>query len=140
MRAFELLCEDLGKAPTLGVFFWFYTVKNANKRPKRKLYKPFLASYKKFKSRFFKVTPGDSGPNLLVDRVGQPFFPLTWTHQPAVSIIFARELSELPLLPSAKIIKGVDYSSRALRDLKRKAAQMAEEEEQQAAASAEPIT
>ncbi|RDX64848.1 hypothetical protein CR513_56545, partial [Mucuna pruriens] len=25
VRAFELLCEDLGKAPTLGVFFWFFT-------------------------------------------------------------------------------------------------------------------
>ncbi|RDX78139.1 hypothetical protein CR513_41615, partial [Mucuna pruriens] len=159
VRAFELLCEDLGRAPTLGIFFWFYTVKKADKvgwtslcsRPKRKLFQPFLASYKKFKSRFFKVTPDDSGPNLLVDRAGRPFFPLTWTHQPAVSIAvnlknledwedkFARELSELPLLPSAKIIKGVDYSSRALRELKRKAAQMAEEEEQPGAASAEPI-
>ncbi|RDX81358.1 hypothetical protein CR513_37968, partial [Mucuna pruriens] len=159
VRAFELLCEDLGKAPTLGVFFWFYTVKKTDKvgwmslcsRPKRKLFKPFLASYKKFKSRFFKVTPGKSGPNLLVDHAGRSFFPLTWTHQPAVSITvhlkdledwkdkFAKELNELPLLPSAKIIKGVDYSSRALRELKKKAAQMAEEEEQEAAASAEPI-
>ncbi|RDX98124.1 hypothetical protein CR513_18970, partial [Mucuna pruriens] len=159
VRAFELLCEDLGKAPTLGVFFWFYIVKKVDKvgwtslcsRPKRKLFEPFLASYKKFKTRFFKVTPGDSGPNLLVDRAGRPFFPLSWTHQPAVSISvnlkdledwedkFAKELSELPLLPSAKIIKGVDYSSRALRELKRKAALMAEEEEQPVAASAEPI-
>ncbi|RDX69357.1 hypothetical protein CR513_51542, partial [Mucuna pruriens] len=150
VRAFKLLCEDLGKAPMLG---------KADKvgwtslcsRPKRKLFQPFLASYKKFKSRFFKVTPGDSGPNLLVDRAGRPFFPLTWTHQPAISITvnfknledwedkFARELSELPLLPSAKIIKGVDYSSRALRELKRKAAQMAEEEEQPATAFDEPI-
>ncbi|RDX77495.1 hypothetical protein CR513_42368, partial [Mucuna pruriens] len=120
-------------------------------RPKRKLFEPFLASYKEFKSRFFKVTPGDSGPNLLVDRASRPFFPLTWMHQPAVSITvnlkdledwedkFARELSELPLFPSAKIIKGVDYSSRALRELKRKAVLMAEEEEQPVAASAEPI-
>ncbi|RDY04869.1 hypothetical protein CR513_11358, partial [Mucuna pruriens] len=76
VRAFELLCEDLKKAPTLGVFFWFYTVKKAEKvgwtslcsRPKRKLFQPFLASYKKFKAQFFKVTPGDTGPNLLVDR------------------------------------------------------------------------
>ncbi|RDX92420.1 hypothetical protein CR513_25437, partial [Mucuna pruriens] len=70
VRAFELLCEDLGIAPTLGVFFWFYTVKKADKvewtslysRPKRKLFKPFLASYKKFKSRFFKVTPVTLAP------------------------------------------------------------------------------
>ncbi|RDY05102.1 hypothetical protein CR513_11097, partial [Mucuna pruriens] len=125
VRAFELLCEDLKKAPTLGVFFWFYTMKKAEKvgwtslcsRPKRKLFQPFLASYKKFKARFFKVTPGDTGPNLLVDRSGRPFFPLSWTHQPAVSIFvdladlegwekeFAKELDELPLFPSAKIIK-----------------------------------
>ncbi|RDX83554.1 hypothetical protein CR513_35514, partial [Mucuna pruriens] len=136
VRAFELLYEDLGKAPTLGAVKVGWT--SLYSRPKRKLFKPFLASYKKFKSRFFKVTPGDSGPNLLVDCADRSFFPLTWTHQPTVSITvdlkdledwedkFARELSELPLLPSAKIIKGIDYSSRALRDLKRKAAQMRE--------------
>ncbi|RDX98562.1 hypothetical protein CR513_18503, partial [Mucuna pruriens] len=159
VRAFELLCEDLGRAPTLGVFFWFYTVKKAEKvgwtslcsRPKHKLFQPFLANYKKFKTRFFKVTPGNAGPNLLVDQAGRPFFPLSWTHQPAVSITvnledledwerkFANELSELPLQPSAKIIKGVDYSSHALRELKRKAALMAEEEKQPTATSAEPI-
>ncbi|RDX83386.1 hypothetical protein CR513_35694, partial [Mucuna pruriens] len=138
VRAFELLYEDLGKAPTLGVFFWFYTVKKADKvgwtslcsRPKRKLFKPFLASYKKFKSHFFKVTPSNSSPNLLVDRAGRPFFPLTWTHQPVVSIsIHLKDLE----------IGRINYSSRALRELKRKATLMAEEEEQQAAASAEPI-
>ncbi|RDX72316.1 hypothetical protein CR513_48221, partial [Mucuna pruriens] len=143
VRAFELLCEDLGRAPSLGVFFWFYTVKKTEKvgwmslcsRPKRKLFIPFLQSYKKFKTQFFKVTPGDVGPNLLMDREGRPFFPLQWTHQPAVSITvnlddlegweksFARELSNLPLLPSAKIIKGDDCSSKVLRALKKKAAE-----------------
>ncbi|RDY08054.1 hypothetical protein CR513_07768, partial [Mucuna pruriens] len=159
VRAFELLCEDLGRAPTLGVFFWFYTVKKAEKvgwaslcsRLKRKLFQPFLASYKKFKTQFFKVTPGNVGPNLLVDRAGRLFFPLSWTRQPAISITvdledlegwerkFAKELSKLPLLPSEKIIRGVDYSSHALRELERKAAQMAEEEEQPTATTTEPI-
>ncbi|RDX75691.1 hypothetical protein CR513_44400, partial [Mucuna pruriens] len=154
VRAFELLCEDLQKAPTLGVFFlkaekvgWT----SLCNRLKRKLFQPFLASYKKFKTWFFKVTPGDTGPNLLVDRSGRPFFPLSWTHQPAVSISvnledleswekeFAKELGELPLLPSAKIIKGVDYSSRSLRELKkRKAALMAEGDQQAAVDFAEP--
>ncbi|RDX71497.1 hypothetical protein CR513_49145, partial [Mucuna pruriens] len=158
VRAFELLCEDLKRASSLGVFFWFYTVKKAEKvgwtslctRPKRKLFQPFLASYKKFKTQFFKVTPGDNGPNLLADRAGRPFFPLYWTHQPAVSITvdldnldswekaFAKELGELPLLPSAKIIKGDDYSTSVLRELKRKAAERSEKEKQ-AATSAEPI-
>ncbi|RDX84951.1 hypothetical protein CR513_33927, partial [Mucuna pruriens] len=150
VKAFELLCEDLGKAPSLSVFFWFYTVKKTEKvgwlslcnRPKCKLFQPFLASYKKFKSQFFKVTPGDVGPNLLVDRAGQPFFPLSWTHQLAVSITvnledldkwekdFAKELGELPLLPSAKIIKADDYSSSVLRELKKKAAERAEKAKQ----------
>ncbi|RDX71496.1 hypothetical protein CR513_49149, partial [Mucuna pruriens] len=158
VRAFELLCEDLGKAPSLGVFFLFYTVKKAEKvgwtslcsRPKRKLFQPFLASYKKFKTQFFKVTPGDVGPNLLADRAGRPFFPLYWTHQPAVSItvnlddldswekVFAMELSKLPLLPSAKIIKGDDYSSKVLRELKRKAAERADKGKEPTT-SAEPI-
>ncbi|RDX98997.1 hypothetical protein CR513_18026, partial [Mucuna pruriens] len=31
VRAFELLCEDLGHAPSLGVFFWFFRVKKAPK-------------------------------------------------------------------------------------------------------------
>ncbi|RDX88960.1 hypothetical protein CR513_29371, partial [Mucuna pruriens] len=127
VRAFELLCEDLGKAPTLGVFFWFFTVKKTDKvgwtslgsRPKRKLFKPFLESYKSFKTRFFKVAPNDSGPNLLLDRAGRPFFPLCWTHQPAVSVT-------------------VRLFSHALRDLKKRAAHMAEEEHH-SAASAEPL-
>ncbi|RDX92962.1 hypothetical protein CR513_24842, partial [Mucuna pruriens] len=158
VRAFELLCEDLGKAPTLGVFFWFFTVKKTNKvgwtslssRPRRKLFKPFLESYKSFKTCFFKVAPSDSGPNLLLDRTGRPFFPLSWTHQLAVSVTvrrkdleewedaFAKELEELPLLPSVDIIKGTGYSSHALRDLKKRAAQMAEEEHQ-SATFAEPL-
>ncbi|RDY01986.1 hypothetical protein CR513_14616, partial [Mucuna pruriens] len=150
VRAFELLCEDLGKAPMLGVFFWFFTVKKTDKvgwtslnsRPKRKLFKPFLESYKSFKTRFFKVAPSDSGPNLLLGRAGRLFFPLSWTHQPAVSEewedAFTRELEELPVLPSADIIKGTGYSSHALRDLKKRVAQMAEEEHH-SAASAEPL-
>ncbi|RDX71249.1 hypothetical protein CR513_49432, partial [Mucuna pruriens] len=119
VRAFELLCDDLGKALTLGVFFWFFTVRKADKSSRHKLFKPFLESYKSFKTRFFSVVPSDSGPNLLLDHTGRPFFPLSWTHQPAVSVTvrrkdleewedaFVRELEELPLLPSADIIKGV---------------------------------
>ncbi|RDX78900.1 hypothetical protein CR513_40750, partial [Mucuna pruriens] len=87
VRSFKLLCEDVGRAPSLGVFFWFFTLRKANRvgwislsgRLKRKLFKPFLESYKVFKSRFFKVTRGDAGPNLLMDNSGKPFFPLHWT-------------------------------------------------------------
>ncbi|RDX79824.1 hypothetical protein CR513_39708, partial [Mucuna pruriens] len=158
VRAFELLCEDLGKAPSLGVFFWFYGVKKTEKvgwlsicsRPKRKLFIPFLQSYKKFKTQFFRVTPGDVGPNLLVDNDGRTFFPLHWTRQPAVSISVSlddleswereliKELSDLPLLPSAKIIKGDDYSSKALMALKKKAVSKAAKEKKPTV-EAEPL-
>ncbi|RDX92421.1 hypothetical protein CR513_25438, partial [Mucuna pruriens] len=30
VQAFELLCEDLGKAPSLGVFFWFFSPRKTN--------------------------------------------------------------------------------------------------------------
>ncbi|RDY10135.1 hypothetical protein CR513_05389, partial [Mucuna pruriens] len=161
VRAFELLCEDLGKAPSLGVFFWFFSLQKTDKvgwtslsnRPKRKLFKPFLESYKSFKTWFFKVIPSDSRPNLLLDQLGRPFFPLAWMHQPVVSVtvrrkdlkdwedVFIKELEELPLLPSADIIKGTGwycsshthfngYSTHALHDLKKRAAQLAEQENQ----------
>ncbi|RDX92924.1 hypothetical protein CR513_24881, partial [Mucuna pruriens] len=91
VRAFELLCEDLGKVPTLGVFFWFFTPCKTDRvgwtslsnRPKRALLRPFLESYKAFKDRFFRVAPSDSNSRLLIDRDGRQYFPLQWTRQPA---------------------------------------------------------
>ncbi|RDX86276.1 hypothetical protein CR513_32412, partial [Mucuna pruriens] len=31
VRAFELICEDLGRAPSLGVFFWFFSLRKSAK-------------------------------------------------------------------------------------------------------------
>ncbi|RDY01581.1 hypothetical protein CR513_15073, partial [Mucuna pruriens] len=140
VRAFELLCEDLGKAPPLGVFFWFFSPRKTDKvgwtslsnQARRKLLKPFLESYKTFKNRFFRVVPSDSGPNLLVDHSRRPFFPLHWTRQPAVSITVDRkdleawehafiiELEGLPFLFSTEIIKGTGYSTQALKELRKR--------------------
>ncbi|RDX66367.1 hypothetical protein CR513_54871, partial [Mucuna pruriens] len=126
VRAFELLCEDLGQAPSLGVFFWFFRVKKTPKvgwmslsnRPNRKLLKPFLESFKIFKDKFFKICPGKSGPSLMVDSLGAPLFPFYWTSQPAVSIIVVRKdlekwedefiskLETLPRLFCSKLIRG----------------------------------
>ncbi|RDX70449.1 hypothetical protein CR513_50308, partial [Mucuna pruriens] len=97
VRAFELLCEDLGKVPTLGVFFWFFTPRKMDRvgwtslsnRPKRSLLWPFSESYKGFKNLFFRVAPNDSNSRLLVDRDGRQHFPLQWTRRPAVSISVA---------------------------------------------------
>ncbi|RDX83019.1 hypothetical protein CR513_36118, partial [Mucuna pruriens] len=75
VRAFELLCEDLGKAPTLGVFFWFFSPRKTDRvgwtslsnKAKRKLLRSFLECYKTFKDRFFRVTPSDTKFELLTD-------------------------------------------------------------------------
>ncbi|RDY02354.1 hypothetical protein CR513_14189, partial [Mucuna pruriens] len=45
-------------------------------RPRRKLLKPFLESFKTFKDKFFKIGQGKTGPNILADQSGTPYFPL----------------------------------------------------------------
>ncbi|RDY08899.1 hypothetical protein CR513_06812, partial [Mucuna pruriens] len=116
IRAFELLCEDLGRAPSLGVFFWFFRVK---KTP--------------------KVCPGKSSPSLMADPSGTPFFPFYWTSQPAVSITIVRkdlerwedefisELETLPRLFCSELIRGSGFSVKLLKDLKKNMPPTAEE-------------
>ncbi|RDX92244.1 hypothetical protein CR513_25652, partial [Mucuna pruriens] len=56
----------MGRAPSLGVFFWFFSLCRAEKvdwtsltsRSRRKLLKPFHKSYNFFKDHFFHVTLG----------------------------------------------------------------------------------
>ncbi|RDX99706.1 hypothetical protein CR513_17213, partial [Mucuna pruriens] len=147
VRAFELLCEDLGRAPSLGVFFWFFRVKKTPKvgwmslssRPNRQLLKPFLESFKIFKSKFFKVCPGKSGPSLMFDSSGAPLFLLYWTSQPAVSITVVRKdlekwedefiskLKTLPRLFCSELIRGSGFLVKLLKDLKQHMAPAAEE-------------
>ncbi|RDY05630.1 hypothetical protein CR513_10505, partial [Mucuna pruriens] len=94
-----LLCEDMGRVPSLSVFFWFFLLRKTTKvgwtslssQPKLKLLKPFLESYKVFKNRYFKVDRDTTGPNLLADNLGEPFFPLYWTPQSIVSVSVARK-------------------------------------------------
>ncbi|RDY02967.1 hypothetical protein CR513_13504, partial [Mucuna pruriens] len=137
VRAFELLCEDLKRVPTLGVFFWFFTPRKMDKvgwaslsgRPRRPLLRPFSESYKGFKNRFFRVSPSDPNSEILVDRDGRQPFPLQWTRRPASSVTvivknleewertFINELKELPVYRSYDIIKGEEYSTKALAAL-----------------------
>ncbi|RDX67034.1 hypothetical protein CR513_54126, partial [Mucuna pruriens] len=135
VRAFELLCEDLGrepslrKAPKVG---WM----SLSSRPNRKLLKPFLESFKTFKDKFFKVCQGKSGPSLMTDQSGTPYFPLYWTSQPAVSVTIVRkdlekwedefihELETLPHLFCSELIRGTGrrlfrFSVRLLKDLRK---------------------
>ncbi|RDX58531.1 hypothetical protein CR513_62148, partial [Mucuna pruriens] len=143
VRAFELLCEDMRRAPSLRVFFWFFALykttkigwKSLSNRPKRKLLKPFLESFKVFKNRYFKVGRGAIGPNLLANYLGEPFFPLYWTPQPVVFVSIARkdlekwedelieELNDMPFLSSADLIKGAGYSTGYLKKIKMKTSQ-----------------
>ncbi|RDX61574.1 GABA transporter 1, partial [Mucuna pruriens] len=116
----------LGKAPSLGVFFWFFASRKTDRvgwtflsnRPKRSLLRPFSESYKGFKDHFFRVAPRNPNSRLLVDREGRQHFPLQWTRRPAVSIsvavkslegwerAFIDELKEFPVYRSSDIIKG----------------------------------
>ncbi|RDX83030.1 hypothetical protein CR513_36103, partial [Mucuna pruriens] len=143
VRAFELICEDLGRAPSLSVFFWFFSLRKAAKvgwtslssRPKRKLLKPFLESFKVFKDRFYKVSQGAVGPIILIDSSGDPYFPLYWTPQPAVSVTvaekdlegwekeFVAELHGFRVLSTAEIIKGSGFSAKYLKNIRKKLSQ-----------------
>ncbi|RDX88615.1 hypothetical protein CR513_29769, partial [Mucuna pruriens] len=61
IRAFKLLCEDMGRELSLNVFFWFFSIRRVEKvswtslsnRPRCKLMKPFRESYNLFKDHFF---------------------------------------------------------------------------------------
>ncbi|RDY13738.1 hypothetical protein CR513_01294, partial [Mucuna pruriens] len=123
VRAFELLCEDLGKAPTLGVTNRVGWTSLSN-RAKRKLLKSFLESYKTFKDRFFRVAPSDPNSSLLTDRSGQSYFPLQWTRQPAVSIAVDTKKLESWEPSFITELKGMSvlrrYSTKALANLRKR--------------------
>ncbi|RDY08987.1 hypothetical protein CR513_06723, partial [Mucuna pruriens] len=74
VRAFELLCEDLGRAPSLGKAPKVGLM-SLSSRPNQKLLKPFLESFKIFKDKFFKICLGKSGSSLMVDSLRAPLFP-----------------------------------------------------------------
>ncbi|RDX93636.1 hypothetical protein CR513_24076, partial [Mucuna pruriens] len=72
VRAFELLCEVMGKEPSLSVFFWYFSLHQVDKvgwtslsrQPRRKLMKPFLVV-------------GQTGLSLLLGELGNLFSPCT---------------------------------------------------------------
>ncbi|RDX72260.1 hypothetical protein CR513_48277, partial [Mucuna pruriens] len=84
VRAFKLLCEDVGRAPSLSVFFWFFSIRKVDRvgwtslsgRPKHKLFKSFLEIVRKDVEE--------------------------WENE------FIEELSHFPVLLSTDIIKGVE--------------------------------
>ncbi|RDX79752.1 hypothetical protein CR513_39794, partial [Mucuna pruriens] len=113
VRVFELLCEDMGRAPSLSIFFWFFSLRKTTKvgwtslsnRPKRKLLKPFLESFKVFKNCYFKSVVFVSVARKDLEK---------WEDE------FIEELNDVPLLSSADLIKGAGYSTGYLRNIKKK--------------------
>ncbi|RDX88889.1 hypothetical protein CR513_29431, partial [Mucuna pruriens] len=112
--------------------------KSLSSCPRQKLLKPFLESFKIFKDKYFKVDRGATGPNILADKMGSPFFLLYWTSQPVVSVTIVRkdlekwedkfitELENLPLLSCADLIKGTGSFIQFLKNMKRKTSQQAD--------------
>ncbi|RDX75136.1 hypothetical protein CR513_45023, partial [Mucuna pruriens] len=68
LRAFELLCEDMGWEPSLNVFFWFFLLQQVDKMAARRTRK-----------------------NLLLGDFGEPLFPLYWSDQPAISVTVGQD-------------------------------------------------
>lgn len=67
VRAFEILCKDLGQVPTVNVFFYsFFFVKDMRKvgwvsltsRRGKGLLQPFHGSFKGYKDKLFIVKDG----------------------------------------------------------------------------------
>ncbi|RDX70359.1 hypothetical protein CR513_50404, partial [Mucuna pruriens] len=120
VRAFELLCEDWGRAPSLGVFFWFFSLRKVVKvgwtslssRPRQKLLKPFLESFKTFKDKYFKPAVSVTIVRKDLER---------WEDE------FITELENLPHLSCSELIRGIGSYLTFKHDLKRKLSQTADE-------------
>jgi len=95
VRAFVILCCNLGLTPSVYVFLYFFEVKDLGKKlwvnfngvARRVLLTLFQQSYKGFKKNFFKVHRNRREPFLLDG------FPLYWTENP--NLQRARSLEDL---------------------------------------------
>ena len=80
MKAFSILCNHFGHAPSMDVFLYFFETKNLGKKlwvsfngvAGRVLLTLFQQSYKGFKGKFFRVCCNDYDCTLLDG------FPLYW--------------------------------------------------------------
>jgi len=90
MQAFRIVCRTFGLRPLPSCFLHFYSSYPAKfaswqslvSRAGSVLFKPFTASYKNFKEKFFKVYVESAGTRYFFDEVGQPRFPLFWSRSP----------------------------------------------------------
>jgi len=85
-RAFSILCNHIGHAPSVDVFLYFFEAKNPGKKlwmsfngaVGRVLLSLFQQSYKGFKGKFFKICCSKFDPTLLDG------FPLYWVEKPGL--------------------------------------------------------
>jgi len=84
VRAFNIMCNNLGHTPSMDVFIYFFEAKNPGKRlwlsfngvAGRVLLTLFQHSYMGFRKKFFKVSCSVHDPTLLNG------FPLYWVEKP----------------------------------------------------------
>jgi len=98
MQAFDVLCRAAGLTPTMPLFLHFYkTHPTASKGwvsflgANKSLLTLYLASYKGFKTGFFKVAIPGKGRRFNFDEQNRPKFPLYWTAFPPPTNAWAEE-------------------------------------------------
>jgi len=90
MQAFRIVCRTFGLRPLPSCFLHFYSSYPAKlaswqslvSRAGSVLFKPFTASYKNFKEKFFKVYVEPTGTRYFFEEVGHSCFPLFWSRSP----------------------------------------------------------
>lgn len=113
LRSFTIVCRTLGLEVSLGRFMYFFQAKvgtkvgwvSLNSSAGLGIFAAYTTSYKDFKDKFFRVRAGPACPELLVNSVGFPRFPLHWTINPKARNSFDRDSM------SDAEIKDVDYLS-----------------------------
>jgi len=89
MQAFDVLCLVVGLTATMPLFPHFYKTRLSTSKgwvsflgANKSLFSLHLASYKGFKTGFFKVSIPDRGRKYIFDEEVRPKFPLYWMQMP----------------------------------------------------------
>jgi len=98
MQAFDVLCRAAGLTPTMPLFLHFYKTRPTVSKgwvsflgANKSLLTLYLASYKGFKTGFFKVAIPGKGRRYIFDEQDRPKFPLYWTAFPPPTDAWAEE-------------------------------------------------
>ncbi|QCD80439.1 hypothetical protein DEO72_LG2g760 [Vigna unguiculata] len=98
MQAFDVLCRAAGLTPTMPLFLHFYKTRPTASKgwvsflgANKSLFTLYLASYKGFKTGFFKVAIPRKGRRYIFDEQDRPKFPLYWTAFPPPTDAWAEE-------------------------------------------------